>query len=70
MDYKELEQRIDEAMMEYRKENRLSAGKLSSQDWMKIYKEAGMTDKEIEQYRQEMRKYSKATNDPLDAYRD
>jgi hypothetical protein len=64
-----LEAKIDEALLEYRRENLLGAGQLTTADWTQVYKNAGMTDEQIAAYRQEQSKYAAALNDPLDAYR-
>ena len=66
----ELEDRIEKAMMEFRNDNLLGAGQLTTDNWTEILKNAGQSDKEISEYRAEMQKYSVALNDPLDAYRD
>ena len=67
---KELEERIEEAMMEFRHENLLGAGQLNRDNWTQILQNAGLSDKEIAEYRAEMQKYAAALDDPLDAYRD
>ena len=67
---KELEDRIEKAMMEFRHDNLLGPGQLTRDDWTEILKNAGLSDKEISEYRAEMQKYSAALDDPLDAYRD
>lgn len=64
-----LEEKIDQALVHYLKENLLGAGQLTSADWTAIYKNAGMSDIEIEAYRNEQSKSAAALNDPLDAYR-
>ena len=68
--YDKWEKKIDEAQMEYRRENLLSAGQLTTADWNQIYKNAGMSDKEIQEYRKAMQKYQAALQDSSDQYRD
>ena len=67
---KELEERIERAMMEFRNENLLSAGQLTTDNWTEILKNAGLSDKEISEYRAEMQKNAAALDDPLDEDRD
>ena len=67
---KELKQKIAEAVLEYRRENMVGAGQMSTSSMMEIYKSVGMTDKEIAEYREEINKNSEALDDPVDAYRD
>jgi hypothetical protein len=64
------EERIDEALLKYRRENLLGPGQLTTADWTQVYRNAGMTDEEIAAYRAEQSKYAAALDDPLDAYRD
>ena len=66
----ELEQKIEKEMMEFRNENLLSAGQLTTNNWTQILRNVGLSDKEIAEYRAEMQKNAAALNDPLDAYRD
>ena len=66
----ELEQKVEKAMMKFRNENLLSAGQLTTDNWTEILKNAGLSDKEISEYRAEMQRNAAALNDPLDAYRD
>ena len=68
--YNKWEKKIDEAQIEYRRENLLSAGQLTTADWNQIYKNAGMSDKEIQEYRKAMQKYQTALQDSSDQYRD
>lgn len=67
---KELEERIEKAMMEFRNDNLLSAGQLTQNNWTQILQNAGLSEKEIAEYRAEQQKNAAAMNDPLDAYRD
>ena len=66
----QLEEKIEQALLEYRRENLLGPGQLSSKDWTNIYKKAGMSDEEIADYRKNLQQYAKVMDDPLDAYRD
>ena len=66
---KELEQKIERASEEYRRENLIGAGQMTTSSWNEVYKSIGMTDKDIAEYREQMRKYERALNDPADAYR-
>lgn len=64
------DERISVFLQEYRQENLLGAGQMTTADWTEVYRNAGMSDEEIAAYREEMSKYAAALDDPLDAYRD
>ena len=49
--HKELKERIDNSLLAYRRENLLGPGQLTREDWTQVYKNAGMSDKEIAAYR-------------------
>lgn len=69
---RELEERIDEALLAYRRENLLGPGQLTRKDWDQVYKNAGMSDKEIEEYKKQTQptpEQMRALDDPLDLYR-
>ena len=68
--YNKWVKKIGEAQIEYRRENLLSAGQLTTTDWNQIYKNAGMSDKEIQEYRKAMEPYQAALQDSSDPYRD
>jgi hypothetical protein len=50
---KEQEERIDKALLTYRRENLRGPGQLTKEDWDQVYKNAGMSDKEIAEYRKQ-----------------
>ena len=64
-----LHDRIGAFLMEYRSYNLIGAGQMSSEDWIQVYKNAGMTNEEIEAYREENSKNACGFDDPLDDYR-
>lgn len=68
---RELKVRITESLVDYRREHLLGPGQLTADDWTAVYRKAGMTDKEIRQYRAEQAEMQScgALRDPLDAYR-
>ncbi len=63
------EEKIDQALRDYLREELKGASELTTADWTAIYKKAGMSDKEIAAYRQQLQESAAAVNDPLDAYR-
>ena len=62
--------RITKATIDYRKDNLIGAGQMRSSDWDIIYKNAGMSEYEIEQYRKAHEPFEAALNDSSDMYRD
>ena len=62
--------RITKTSVEYRKENLIEAGQMRASDWDVIYRRAGMSNYEIEQYRKAQESFETALNDSLDMYRD
>ena len=70
MDKKELEKRIEESYEKHRAQTLEHPYHWGREKWNQVYRDAGMTEKEIEAYRREQEMNSAALNDPLDAYRD
>ena len=62
--------KITKASIEYFRENLIGAGQMRTLDWDIIYKNAGMSEYEIEQYRKAHEPFEAALNDSLDMYRD
>ena len=54
----ELEERIDAACYRHKAETLEAPYTWSEEEWTEIYKEAGMTDEEIVEYRKEQAKYN------------
>ena len=68
---RELEEKIDQALLAYRRENLKGPGQLTKEDWTQVYKKAGMTDKEIATYRKENEltpNESNALNDQVEQF--
>lgn len=63
-------EKIDRSQLDYRRENLIGPGQLRSSDWDQIYKNAGMTDKEIKQLRKAQEPLAAALDDSSDMYRD
>lgn len=66
---KKTEERIDKALLTYCRENLLEPSQLTQNNWKEVYQLAGMTEKEIAEYKEKQQKYSAALDDPLDLYR-
>ena len=50
---RELEEKIDQSLLVYRREHLKGPQELTTADWTAIYRQAGMSDKEIAEYRKE-----------------
>ncbi len=62
--------RITKSVLEYRRENLLGPGQMREADWNLVYKNIGMSEKEIKQYREAHIPFEAALNDSSDMYRD
>jgi hypothetical protein len=62
--------RITKSVLEYRRENLLGPGQMREADWNQVYKNIGMSEKEVKQYREAHIPFEVALNDSCDMYRD